>query len=173
MVGELFRIGGQHSRRYSKESVQDQFLALNSQIKLINLLKDKYSIDIKLYTNFNYELNEEYKYITNKIKEINKNTTRYFYVPEKIYTYENLTNKILKQNINKSYEKIFLLRIDLILKDFCIDQIMKLIEEESIVFPNPQFYPITTPNNNFRVSEVLFILDKKKYQKVLKLMVNI
>lgn len=121
-VGESFRTGGQGSRiKGLSESYDDQKLASESHVKIIERVSEDHGVDpeIKILT-----------YTTQYIQDLAKwydrlNTNIYVY-PD-VIGYANLFSEAVSR-IEEEYEFIFFIRIDLILKsDFT-----KLIKKNKI-----------------------------------------
>jgi len=167
-VGESFRSGTHGSRIVGNDdSYNDQIEAIQSHCKFIKELKDKKKVSIDIYIR-TYET----KFSNNMISLYNDSVAdyrTYSIIPlEKQTNYRSINDHIqeLSKNINfTNYSYLYIIRIDLILKQLFTDLILfKNIYK--ITFPSICFIPYNLVGGYPRINDVFFIIPKKYFKLV-------
>jgi hypothetical protein len=161
LLGESFRIGGQHSRLIgSSQSVEGQIAAVKSHISFINYLEQNYACNINVYlgsykTEYNNTLIEAYrKYVIGSD----------FY--EGRIGFNNLLNNSIKKISNiKPYDFILIMRIDLYLKSYFSSVFNPTWQ--TIRFPTILWEPL--PCGNPRINDMMIFIPSKYYKYIEKI----
>ncbi len=148
--GESFRLGGQGNRNIgSINSYNGQMEACNSHLRFLN--KNKSDVYIASYkTQYDKDLLSLYKpYLIGST--FHKN----------VIGMDNLIHKTINSIDISKYDSIFLIRIDLYLKDYFIE-IFK--PSEIILFPTICWYKSCVTNGHPRINDTMTFIPKKYYK---------
>lgn len=120
IIGESFRSGGNGSRNVGQqETVEEQKKAIDSHIRFIKAIQNKYNIDIDvvLHTAYTPYINDVYQWYTS-----NTNVIGYNIVPKGIGLTNAFRFSLSSQKDVKHYQSVICFRIDVFLREY-IDEI--------------------------------------------------